>query len=196
MGLLSDKEKGSPRICPCCKQGRLFHVVVRESRRKGILCEVCEAFWIDEANIAATTYERFAVHMATLGLPGNWDELNIRGVVQANAYIPNAFSSAKLLFNYLAALALFAYGTYGIYINDLWLPLGPYGVGWRSHFSDGSALLLYAALICGCLILLSVVVDHYDKRNNEQRYEDFATLLSWLGALLFVAASFLHGRWW
>jgi hypothetical protein len=47
------------------------------------------------------------------------------------------------------------------------------------------------AFVCGALNLLSLVVDHYDRRNNARHYRFFAQcmrLTGWL--LLFAALSF------
>jgi hypothetical protein len=40
---------------------------------------------------------------------------------------------------------------------------------------------MYGAFICACLVMLSVVVDHYDKRNNEINYKKFADTFRYLG---------------
>jgi hypothetical protein len=45
---------------------------------------------------------------------------------------------------------------------------------------------MYGAIICACLVMLSVVVDHYDKRNNERSYTFFADLFTYLGWGFFI----------
>jgi hypothetical protein len=45
---------------------------------------------------------------------------------------------------------------------------------------------MYGAMICACLVMLSVVVDHYDKRNNETNYQFFAGVFRFLGWVFFV----------
>ena len=45
-----------------------------------------------------------------------------------------------------------------------------------------------AAFACGALLALSVIVDHYDERDNEHRYRAFARHARRLGFALFFAA--------
>ncbi len=98
-------------------------------------------------------------------------------------HVPNQIPLDKRVRNLLLSVALLAYGGYGIYMNDLWIP-GRRGM----HLTDESALIMFAAFVCGSLVMLSVVVDHYDKRNNEQKYKAFADFFSLTGLGLFVAA--------
>ncbi|GBG14975.1 uncharacterized protein NMK_2576 [Novimethylophilus kurashikiensis] len=57
-----------------------------------------------------------------------------------------------------------------------------------THFHGEPAWLLYAAMICASLNMLSVVVDHYDIRNNEINYKRFAKVTQFLGWGLFILA--------
>jgi len=45
---------------------------------------------------------------------------------------------------------------------------------------------MYGAFICACLVMLSVVADHYDKRNNETNYKRFADTFRVLGWCFFA----------
>jgi len=56
--------------------------------------------------------------------------------------------------------------------------------------TGASALFMYFALVCAVINLLAVVVDHYDKRNNEMAYVNVAAATQWLG-WAFVAGSYL-----
>ena len=82
-------------------------------------------------------------------------------------YKPNFISFDERTFNVIASIVLFIYGGYGIYINDLKLRR-------RIHLHDDPALIMYGAFLCACLVMLSEVIDHYDKRNNEHKYQIFA----------------------
>jgi hypothetical protein len=53
------------------------------------------------------------------------------------------------------------------------------------HLHDVPAWVMYGAFICACLVMLSVVVDHYDKRNNETNYKRFADTFRVLGWCFF-----------
>lgn len=98
-------------------------------------------------------------------------------------YKPNFIPADERLKNAVFSILLFAYGSYGVWVNDLYIP------GKRSkgiHLHDVPAWIMYGAMICACLVMLSVVVDHYDKRNNENHYKVFAGVFKFLGWVFFV----------
>lgn len=104
-------------------------------------------------------------------------------------YLPNRIPLGERLINIVLSSGLLLYGGYGLQVNDLYIP------GKRTsgvHLHDEPALLMYAAFVCGCLVMLSVVVDHYDERNNEQKYRAFAKAFKWLGWGSFVASLIWH----
>ena len=45
---------------------------------------------------------------------------------------------------------------------------------------------MYGAMTCACLVMLSVVLDHYDRRDNERRYRVFAVWGESVGWTLFA----------
>jgi len=97
-------------------------------------------------------------------------------------YIPNHISPGDR-FKYLAfSLLLTAYGSYGIWVNDLYIP------GKRSrgiHLHDVPAWVMYGAIICACIVMLSIIADHYDQRDNETHYRAFANAGKYIGWSLF-----------
>lgn len=101
-------------------------------------------------------------------------------------YIPNFIPAFIRYFNITASFILLIYGAYGIYVNDLYIP-GKRGRG--IHLQDEAALIVYAAFICACTVMISVVIDHYDKRDNEHKYQAVGRLFKYLGwgFLIFAA---------
>lgn len=102
-------------------------------------------------------------------------------------HIPNSVPSSERTTNMVFSAILFAYGSYGVWVNDLYIP------GKRSrgiHLHDVPAWIMYGAMICACLVMLSVVVDHYDRRNNERYYRTFAEFGKFVGWGLFGASLF------
>ena len=87
-------------------------------------------------------------------------------------------------------LLLFAYATHGVWANDLYVRFGRTRRG--IHLHDGPAWVMYGAAICACLVMLSVVVDHHDRRDNEKSYRLFARAFTAIGCCLF-ALSWLSG---
>lgn len=100
-------------------------------------------------------------------------------------YIPNHIPLDERALHIILSLLLLAYGGYGVWVNDLYIP------GKRSrgvHLHDVSAWIMYGAMICACLVMLSVLLDHYDRRNNETHYRRFAAIGGFLGWSLFGVA--------
>ncbi|MDO4795103.1 MAG: hypothetical protein Q4A28_04070 [Brachymonas sp.] len=96
-------------------------------------------------------------------------------------YLVNEFGLWHRIRNTLLGLCLLAYGAYGVWKNDLYISWGRLS---RVHLHGAPAWVMYAAMICGAASLLSVVVDHYDQRNNEERYECFRQVVFFLGFIL------------
>ena len=97
-------------------------------------------------------------------------------------YTPNHIPAKERIGHIVFSMLLFCYGSYGVWVNDLYVP------GKRSrgiHLHDVPAWIMYGAIITACLVMLSVVVDHYDHRNNETRYRLFARIGKYVGWGLF-----------
>ena len=95
---------------------------------------------------------------------------------------PNHIPTSERIGYIIFSLLLLGYGTYGVWENDLYVP------GRRSrgiHLHDATAWMMYGAIICACLVMLSVVVDHYDRRNNETNYRLFADVFKGIGWVMF-----------
>lgn len=110
--------------------------------------------------------------------------------MSGDSYTPNHIDSSTRIGNLFLSACLLGYGIYGVYVDDIYIP-GKRSPG--THFHGEPAWFLCAAMVCSALNMLSVVVDHYDIRNNEINYKRFATVtqvLSWtfflLGLLLDV----------
>lgn len=92
---------------------------------------------------------------------------------------PNHYSRGDRIRNMVLAAVLLAYGSFGVYMDDLYIP----GKRTRGiHLQGASAWLMYAALVCAAAVLFALVVDHYDRRRNEHHYQTFkrvATVVGW-----------------
>jgi TRAP-type C4-dicarboxylate transport system permease small subunit len=97
-------------------------------------------------------------------------------------HTPNHIPKSARITYIVFSLFMFAYGSYGVWVNDLYLPSK------RSrgmHLHDTPAWVMYGAILCACLVMLSVVIDHYDRRNNERHYRLFADVFKYIGWGLF-----------
>ena len=96
-------------------------------------------------------------------------------------YVPNNILPGERIGHIILSLLLLAYGTYGLWVNDLYIPGKRRGI----HLHDVPAWIVYGAIICACTVLLSVVIDHYDRRDNEKHYRTFASVGEFLGWSFF-----------
>lgn len=103
--------------------------------------------------------------------------------IEEKHYKPNQIPASQRLFNLFASVFLLAHGTYGLLINDLYI------ASKRSrgiHLHDMPAWVMFGAFVSGCLVMISVCLDHYDSRNNEIKYQKFANTFKPLAWIFFA----------
>lgn len=100
-------------------------------------------------------------------------------------YVPNRVALKTRMANCLLSLGLVAYGFWGIRRDDLIVPIAKRTA---SHFHSISAWIMYAAMLCASVHLAAVVMDHYDRRNNEHLYQRLGELSRKIGWVLFGIA--------
>jgi hypothetical protein len=120
-------------------------------------------------------------------LPPGFDPYAKPGTYSREYYVANAVPLLQRIAYACLAVALVCYGAVGVLTDALWVP------GRRTSglvLAGIPAWLAMASLCIGALGLLSVVIDHYDRRNNEQQYRRFqsATRLLSLGCLVVAGA--------
>jgi len=52
--------------------------------------------------------------------------------------------------------------------------------------------MMYGAFVCASVVMLSVIVDHYDKRDNEATYQNFANIFRFAGWGFFILSMILR----
>lgn len=92
-------------------------------------------------------------------------------------YVPNEIPFKERVCHIILSILLIAYGTYGVLVNDLYIPGKRRGI----HLHDVPAWIMYGAIICACMVLFAVVIDHYDRRDNEKHYRMFASVGEYVG---------------
>ncbi len=105
-------------------------------------------------------------------------------------HVPNRFRREHLVGNVALAICLVVFGVAAVYSNQLKLSAGR----GRSLvvLSDGPLWLALGAMACGVLGLLSVVVGHLDRRDNEPLYAAFRWIALGLGGVLLASALIVH----
>jgi hypothetical protein len=103
-------------------------------------------------------------------------------------YTPNHIPVSERITYVILSSILLVYGTVGIVFDDIYIP------GRRRpgiHYHGEPAVIMYLAFLCAVANMLSIVVDHYDIRNNETNYKLFARVTQTAGWTLFGLAVLL-----
>lgn len=95
----------------------------------------------------------------------------IRGIDRFKRYIPNQIPFSERASSFMVATLVLIYGTGGLLDNDIYIPGRRGSPG--THYHDEPAIFLYLSLVIAAAVSISVIVDHYDKRNNEPAYKLF-----------------------
>lgn len=111
----------------------------------------------------------FAVQVSQFYLPPNpFPQMKDS---KENIHTPNPISTKERTKYIVLAAAMLIYATFAWYRGEVYIP-GRSGSSIR--FTGTACTLIYCGLIAGAASCISVVVDHYDKRNNEANYQKFA----------------------
>ena len=102
-------------------------------------------------------------------------------------YVPNHIPAGERLGLTGFSLLLLGYGGYGVWRNDLYLPAKRGGI----HLHDVSAWAMFGAIACACLVMLVLVVDHYDRRDNELDYWRASRVIRRIGWAFFALSLIL-----
>lgn len=110
-------------------------------------------------------------------------------------FVPNHISLETRTWYFVVSSLMLIYAVSGVVRNDfyIWLPLGRRSGPMSIHLYDLSAWIAAAAAFCASANLISVIVDHYDKRNNERGYRLFAKVMFIAAIALLVLSLFASG---
>ena len=99
---------------------------------------------------------------------------------------PNHIPKKTRIFNVIWACVLIFLAIYGWLSGSFYFPgrAGSNGV----TFTSLGLILFICAFITAAINALLVVVDHYDKRNNETQYKIFSRYLNIFGVIVIISA--------
>jgi hypothetical protein len=104
-------------------------------------------------------------------------------------HVPNQIPLEKRLVAGAEAAALLAYGLHGLWVDDLLIILPrKHHRPPRIHFHGIPAIIAWTAIFMSCVGLVSVIVDHHDRRRNERTYAQFLDLCQLTTILLSLVA--------
>jgi hypothetical protein len=106
---------------------------------------------------------------------------------QNGTFVPNKIPAGIRFYSIAISVCLVSYGIRGVLKNDLYLP-GRRGRG--IHLHDFSTVLCLISFTLVGITVTSVILDHYDKRDNEKGYFRFQKRSLFLALLFFVLAGF------
>jgi hypothetical protein len=119
------------------------------------------------------------------------------GLQRRLRYEPNQIAQKERIGNTLFAVFLLGYAGFSSWIDDFFIPAK------RSkgiHLHGLPVWIMFAATLCAAVVLLSVVVDHYDRRDNEAAYQHIGKRfreIGWglFGLALVVQVALALGQW-
>lgn len=101
---------------------------------------------------------------------------------------PNKIPRSKRIIYLFISSVLIFYVAHGLSIDDIYIPGHRGSIG--KHYHGLSAWFMACAIFSAAANMISVLVDHFDRRNNEINYAHFAAFCEWL-AVAFVLMSWL-----
>lgn len=106
----------------------------------------------------------------------------------SQGHTPNHVPLTSRLLRTAGALVLIVHGVIGILRDDVIIPAK------RSvlHLHGVAGWITAGSMFCAALVLLAVVVDHFDRRNNEAAYRRFGRAMSRTGWILMGFGMALH----
>jgi hypothetical protein len=122
-------------------------------------------------------------------MPPDFDPLAQPGTYSRDYYLPNSVPLLQRIAYACLAVALLGYGAIGVLVDALWIP------GRRTTglvLAGIPAWLALASLCVGAIGLFSVVIDHYDRRNNERHYRRLQSASRVLSLAILVVAGAWH----
>lgn len=115
------------------------------------------------------------------------------------SYRPNKVPPKEQVIFVVFSIFLLVYGTTGIINDDLFILGGSNGSRSRAatvrtgvHLHGPAAWCIYAGMLCAVACMVSMVIDHYDKRDNEIQYKRFAEITQLLGVLFMFLGAFIY----
>jgi hypothetical protein len=104
---------------------------------------------------------------------------------EEQVYTPNHIPASERASSIIFSSILLIYGIIGFAIDDLYIP-GKHSKG--VHLHGESMWIMLGSFALAIANLMSVVVDHYDKRNNETNYRLFAKVTKIAAWVVFILA--------
>jgi hypothetical protein len=105
-------------------------------------------------------------------------------------HVPNHIPVKNRVINSIIGIIIIIYASIGLYKGEIHIPLSPRGSG--ITFIGSTAIFAAIALIFVAIFLLIVVVDHYDKRDNEKYYRYCGNFCIVCAVLFIIIGTFFN----
>lgn len=111
------------------------------------------------------------------------------GYMRGERYRPNAVLLEARIFYGVLAVVLICHGAFGVWNKEIYIP----GKFSSIYLYGASLWMMSGALLSGSLALISMIVDHYDQRDNEASYARFLTFTAYLAGALYLSSFVVAG---
>jgi len=92
------------------------------------------------------------------------------------------------------AFFLISVSVYAIKSHRIYIPYGSKYHNFLVEFINYGIILPVLSILLASAALISIIIDHYDKRNNEYRYEKFKNMSIQIGFILYIVSLFFGHR--
>ncbi len=105
-------------------------------------------------------------------------------------YVPNHIPLKNRVINSIIGTIIIIYASVGLYKGELHIPLSRRGSG--ITFIGNAAIFASIALIFVAIFFLIVVIDHYDKMDNEKYYRYCGNVCMVCAVLSIIIGTFFN----
>ena len=107
------------------------------------------------------------------------------------AYQPNQIPLKERILCCVLSVILISYGIVGLVNDDLYIPRRHGGF----HLHGFPMILMIIAMACASIAMLLVVIDHYDRRDNERYYRQVSLIVQGIAWSCFVVSLVMDSFW-
>lgn len=106
-------------------------------------------------------------------------------------FVPNQYAPIERVLFLVVGVALIWWALDGYLDGEMFLPGRKEGI----YLRDGLALVFaMVGALAGGIACFSAIVDHYDRRNNEKKYQEFFVFCKYLAIVCIASAVVLQLR--
>ena len=142
-------------------------------------CGKCHGIWFDRGEL-----KDFLSQIPDAGGPYSVLDADSGSILPAYQIPPRIRGGMAL-----SSLFLILYGAHGVWVNDLYIP-GKRGAG--VHFPGIAMWFTFGAMVFATMNAISLLLDHFDSRDNRKSYLQFARATTVVAWYLLITGLVIH----